>query len=335
MLFSIFLKKISIHLGRMKSEIIDKTKPYSKEIKWKSWYYTLSTLLLLIGSLSCTVLVHNYVLKIALGVLSGLLNIRMFVIYHDYVHNALLYKSKAAEKLFFVYGLYMLAPNGIWKKSHTYHHSYNSHLAKNDIGAFVTLPLNEYNALSPGEKRRYLLIRHPLTILLGYLSMFLINFCVIPFVTGPKKYVDSLVALVLHVAIGITIFIELGWLNYVCVWFLPFFVSHCIGTYLFYAQHNFPGAKLYKENWSYEQAALYSSSYMPMNRVMQWFTANIGFHHIHHINSTIPFYRLPEVMKDIKGLQNPGVTSLKFKDIRNCLRLKVYCTETDRLVPLR
>ena len=86
------------------------------------------------------------------------------------------------------------------------------------------------------------------------------------------------------------------------------------------------------EEWAYEKAALESSSFMKMNPVMNWLTANIGYHHIHHLNSRIPFYRLPEVMKDIPELQHPKITSLSLKDIMACLKLKVWDKEQGKMV---
>ena len=108
-----------------------------------------------------------------------------------------------------------------------------------------------------------------------------------------------------------------------------------IGAYLFYVQHNFPGVKFNdKKHWEYTEAALKSSSYLKMNRVMQWFSANIGFHHIHHLNSRIPFYRLPETMMAFKELQNPVISTLKIKDIVACLKLKLWDPEQNRMLTL-
>ena len=116
---------------------------------------------------------------------------------------------------------------------------------------------------------------------------------------------------------------------------LPHFISSALGAYLFYAQHNFPGAK-YKNDkeWTYEFSALESSSYMKMNKFMQWVTGNIGYHHIHHLNPSIPFYRLPEAMKAIPALQNPKTTSLCVWDIWNCLRLKLWDEELNSMSTL-
>ena len=106
-----------------------------------------------------------------------------------------------------------------------------------------------------------------------------------------------------------------------------------LGSYLFYAQHNFPAA-IYKPNteWNYAGAALESSSYMEMNKIGHWMTANIGYHHVHHLNSRIPFYRLPEAMAAIPELQRPGRTSLSPSNIIKCLRLKAWDPELNRMV---
>ena len=157
--------------------------------------------------------------------------------------------------------------------------------------------------------------------------------CVQSFLSNKKKHWDSLVVIIIHVSIAVYLFVHFGWLTWFLTFFLPFFLSHMLGSYLFYAQHNFPGAT-YRCNteWTYADAALESSSFMPMNPVMQWVTANIGFHHIHHLNSKIPFYRLPETMASIPELQTPGVTSLKPNDIIACLRLKVWDPEANKMI---
>ncbi len=186
------------------------------------------------------------------------------------------------------------------------------------------------------EKFGYLAIRHPLTIGLGYFSMFIFGMCIASFVSNPRKHFDSLIALVLHITASVLIFIFFGWQIWFCLFFLPFVVAFGLGAYLFYAQHNFPGVTFAENNeWAYEKAAMESSSYMVMNPVMAWLTGNIGYHHIHHLNSKIPFYRLPEVMGDFKELQNCKRTSLSPRAIIACLRLKIWDQEKHEMVGLR
>ncbi len=189
---------------------------------------------------------------------------------------------------------------------------------------------------SPRSKRAlYLFTRHPLTILFGYIFMFIFGMCINPFRNDPKKHFDCLIALVLHLAISVTLVVYCGWIGLLLSQTIPHFIAHAIGSYLFYAQHNFPGVSFNdRAGWTYEKAALESSSYMQMSPVMAWFTANIGYHHIHHLNSKIPFYRLPEVMAKMPELQNPRVTSLGIFDIIRCLKLKVWDVQAQRMVAL-
>ena len=115
---------------------------------------------------------------------------------------------------------------------------------------------------------------------------------------------------------------------------LPLNVAFVTGAYLFYAQHNFEDVKLRgRHEWEFTRAALESSSYMPMGPAMRWFTANIGYHHVHHLNSRIPFYRLPEAMAAIPELQHPGETRLRPRDILACLALKLWDADAQQMVP--
>ncbi|MGQ0507878.1 MAG: fatty acid desaturase, partial [Myxococcaceae bacterium] len=115
---------------------------------------------------------------------------------------------------------------------------------------------------------------------------------------------------------------------------IPMAIAFAVGGYLFYAQHNYPDAYFQKrEEWRYTQAALVSSSYMKMGPVMRYFTANIGFHHVHHLNPCIPYYRLPEAMDSMPALQSPGVTSLSPRAVAACFSLKLWDPRANRMVP--
>jgi omega-6 fatty acid desaturase (delta-12 desaturase) len=259
----------------------------------------------------------------------------MFVIYHDHQHHTILVKSPAANFIMTAFGIYMLAPTSIWKRSHDHHHNHNSKLFSASIGSFPIATKQKFSGMSPKEKNIYLAIRHPLTIGFGYLSMFVGGMCIGSFFSAPKKHFDSLLALVLHIAAAVCIIVFLDWQSWLLVYFIPFTIACGLGSYLFYAQHNFPGVTFAtNKEWAYEKAALESSSYMTMNPVMQWFTGNIGFHHIHHLNSKIPFYRLPEVMGHFPELQQCKTTSLKIKDVAACLRLKVWDTEKNKMTTI-
>jgi omega-6 fatty acid desaturase (delta-12 desaturase) len=179
----------------------------------------------------------------------------------------------------------------------------------------------------------YLFARHPLTILFGYFFVFFLGMVIFPLFRSPRKHYDCLLALLLHVALGVTLVMLFGWLTLGLTLVLPLFIGSAIGTYLFYAQHNFPGVIFKdKSGWTYEGAAMESSSFLKTCPIMAWFTANIGYHHIHHINHRIPFYRLPETYRAIPEFREVTTTSLHPRDIIRCLRLKVWCVETQRMV---
>jgi omega-6 fatty acid desaturase (delta-12 desaturase) len=124
-----------------------------------------------------------------------------------------------------------------------------------------------------------------------------------------------------------------GWAVGFTAVILPTALTHAAGAYLFYAQHNFPGMQIRgRHEWEYSFAATRSSSMFDMGPVMHWFTGNIGYHHVHHLNHRIPFYRLPEAMAAIPELQDPGRTSWHPRDVLACLRLKLWDTAQGRMV---
>lgn len=317
-------------------ELILATKPFAQEDRAKSWFYLISTLLMLAVALAGSYYIPYLAGRIVCSLLAGLLMVRMFIIYHDFQHHAILHRSVLADVIMSLYGLYVLVPASIWKRSHDYHHAHNCKLASASIGSYPIATKNIYLNMKPSERRLYLFIRHPLTVLMGYFIMFIYGMCISSLISSPRKHYDSLIALVGHAALTYFVIHKFGWQVWLLSVFIPIFIASAMGAYLFYAQHNFPGTTFSKkEEWKYEAAALESSSYMVMNPFMQFMTGNIGLHHIHHLNSRIPFYRLPEAMAALPELQQAKTTSLKPKDIIACFRLKVWDPERNRMIGFR
>lgn len=318
------------------AELILATKPFAKDDPAKSWWYILSTSFLLAFSLGATLLPIPWLAKGVCSILAGLLTLRLFVIYHDQQHHAILPNSKTAEFFMRLFGLYALSASSIWRSSHNHHHNHNSKLRGSHIGSFPIMTKTQF-LRSPKSKRiKYLFVRHPATIALGYLFMFVYGMCINPFLNNPRKHADCLIALLLHIGIGIALVLGFGWQELIFFQTIPSLIAFAMGTYLFYAQHNFPGVA-FRDNagWTYDKAALESSSFLKTGPVMQWFTGNIGYHHVHHLNAKIPFYRLPEAVQALPELQKPKVTTLKPTDIMKCLRLKVWDVDTQRMVGFR
>jgi omega-6 fatty acid desaturase (delta-12 desaturase) len=317
-------------------QLILATKPFAKEIIWKSWFHTLTTLAILTALFAGIFFLDNIYLRILCSIGAGLTIIRMFVIYHDHQHHSILYRNPLANVIFKAYGIFVLAPASIWKRSHDYHHNHNSKLFSASIGSYPVMTKQKFMQCSKAEQRGYLAIRHPLTIFFGYFTMFIYGMCIQSFMSAPRRHWDSLVSLIIHVTISVLIFVYFGWAIWLLAAIAPFMIAFMIGAYLFYAQHNFPGVVFKeKDNWCYEDAAMQSSSYMVMNPFWRWVTANIGYHHIHHINSRIPFYRLPEVMEKLPQLKEAKTTTLNPSDIIACFRLKVWDPEKKKMVGIR
>ncbi|MBP9901029.1 MAG: fatty acid desaturase [Verrucomicrobia bacterium] len=321
---------------RTGKELILATKPFAVDSTARSWWHVLSTALLLAASVAGTLWNFHLAGKIVCSLFTGLLILRLFVIYHDQQHHAILSQSRLAEGLMRIFGILALSPSSIWRSSHNYHHKHNSKLRSAHIGSFPIMTRAEYLKSSKTIRFKYLFMRHPLTILFGYLFAFLYGMCLYPFFNNPREHFDCLIAFLVHILIAMTLTYFFGWSALLLTQVIPHFIACAIGTYLFYAQHNFPGVSFYdRAGWAYEKAALESSSYLKTGPFWAWFTANIGYHHIHHLNARIPFYRLPEVFTRIPELKTPKTTSLRPVEIIRCLRLKVWDVEAQQMVGLR
>lgn len=322
---------------RTAKETLAFSKQFIGESRIRSWYEFLITLVLIAGMMTfCFLTSIPFLARLAASVICGLLYVRLFVIYHDYQHRAILLHSRTADLIMQGVGFLVLAPEHIWIRSHEHHHNNNSKLTMSGIGSYPIVSASRFRRLTPSQRGLYLLNRHPLTILLGYFTLFLYWLNVKSFIESPRRHADSLAACLVHAAIGAVIWFFFGFGVYVLTWFVPIFIMSAMGAYLFYCQHNFPGAK-FRENqdWSYTNAALSSTSFMVMSPVMHWFTANIGYHHVHHINSRIPFYRLPEAMKSMPELHGVSTTSWNPIDIWKCFRLKLWDEHSEKMITLR
>jgi omega-6 fatty acid desaturase (delta-12 desaturase) len=189
--------------------------------------------------------------------------------------------------------------------------------------------------MTPAQQRTYLFMRHPINIAMGYITIFMYSFCVHSVLNSFKKHWDCGLALVFHFTFGALLWWLGGWQAFVLTLLLPHVIACAMGSYLFYAQHNFPGATFRdSHDWEYAHAAIASTSHFKMNRLMQWFTANIGFHHVHHLNSRVPFYRLQEATQALPELVDAPITTFGISDLMACLRLKLWDEETGRMIGL-
>jgi len=311
------------------------SKAYAADQPGRSWWHLLSSLTLLAAGLGLAMFAPVAWIYIPASLFAGLMLVRVFIIYHDYMHGTILRQSTLARWIFHLYGLLVLSPPNIWKESHDDHHKNNSKSSGPAPGSFMVLTIEEYADASIWQRLAYRLVRHPLIIAAGYFTSFFWSITLYNFLSHPRRNYMAGLSIVLHVAVGVAL-LSVSWQALLWGMLVPMIIAGATGTYLFYAQHNFPGARRkHGDDWDYVYAALNSSSYMRMNKVLHWFTGNIGYHHVHHLNAKIPFYRLPEAMAGIRELQNNVSTSLHPVEVFRCLRLKLLDTESRSLVSFR
>lgn len=324
---------VGVRIGR---ELLEATRPFAKESRSKSWRLVITVFTLLIASLLGAGVAPWPWLKLIFSLCSAMLMVRAFITFHDYMHKAILVDSKIADWLFRIYSSLILVPKTAWHKSHNYHHGHVGKLDTFGIGSFPIMTTEMWQNASSYQRFYYRFQRHPLVILFGYLTVFAISLCLIPFLKNPIKHFDSLIALLSHIALIWVLWNFFGAETAFFVILLPMTLSCAFGAYLFFAQHSFKRMKVISpEAWNYYRAALESSSYLKLNRFLQWVTGNIGYHHIHHLNVRIPFYRLPEAMASIPELQSPVTTDLSLTEMVNCFRSCLWNEQEQRMVSYR
>lgn len=309
---------------RLGKELLVASKEFAIEQRYRSWWCLLSTLILYFISLAAIAASPTWMLSLPCSVLSGLLVVRIFIIYHDFQHGTILTRSWLARGILDTFGVLVLCPASIWNRSHNHHHAQNSKIQLLNVGSFPIMTLENYKTSTAKQRLSYAFSRHPLTIMLGYLTIFFWGISLRSFWVNPREHYDAGIAVLVHLLlVGFLLWYAPAIALFAVI--IPLVIACGTGSYLFYAQHNFPGVRLFdKEHWNYVAAAIESSSYMKMGPIMHWFTGNIGYHHVHHLNAKIPFYRLPEAMAAIPEMQAPKTTSLSIMDIYKCFRLKVW-----------
>ncbi len=327
---------------RTAKELLAASKPFQEENRLRSWLHFAETwgvfaALMVIASGALSFL-HPFLgslwLRIPVAILEGLVIVRVFILFHDFMHLAYLRGSFVAKWIMYAYGVYVMTPPNAWRASHNYHHAHTAKIVGSHVGSYMMVTTEMWKKMTPKERSSYKLLRHPALIFMAYFTVFGIGMCVSPFRRNPKKHWDSALSIVVQVVGNVLTFWLGGWEIWLCCWFLPLFVATMTGAYLFYAQHNFPEMNVQpRESWEYTRAAIESSSYMKLGPVLNWLTGNIGYHHVHHLNPGIPFYRLPEAMQGIPELQSPlGTTSLSPSDIAACFRQKLWDQEQGKMV---
>src|SRR6266581_4858845 len=241
----------------------------------------------------------SYWLVVPLAILAGGFLVRMFIIHHDCGHGSFFKSRKANDILGFITGVLTFAPYYHWRWEHALHHATSGDLDRRGMGDIWTLTVQEYLESSRWQRFAYRLARNPVVLfVIAPFFMFLVKHR-FPKAKASQRERHSVYwtnLAILGLAAGLSwIF---GLKSYLLIQLMVMGVAGSAGVWLFYVQHQFEGVYWERrEQWDYAQAALQGSSFYKLPRLLQWFSGNIGFHHIHHLSPRIPNYHLEKCHK--------------------------------------
>jgi omega-6 fatty acid desaturase (delta-12 desaturase) len=290
---------------------------YQTPHTWKSIWQLCNSLIpfFILWYLMVLTIEINYGLTLLLALPTAGFLVRLFIIQHDCGHGSFFDSRKANDLVGLFCSLFTLTPYYYWQKSHAIHHANAGNLEHRGIGDVYTMTVNEYLQQSGWGKLRYRLYRHPF-ILFGLIPTFL--FVVLQRVptsqaTAMKRVEASVHWTNLAIALlaGGMIWL-VGWQAFLLIHTPVVVIASSIGAWLFFIQHQFEDAYwASNETWDYTLAALQGSSYYKLPKILQWFTGNIGFHHIHHLSPRIPNYLLERCHDENPMFQETVVLTLR------------------------
>ncbi len=293
--------------------------------------------LVLLWILIWAALDFGYWFGLLLAVPAAGLLVRLFMIQHDCGHGAFFRHRLANDWVGRVLGVLTLTPYDFWRRTHAIHHASSGNLDQRGIGDIDTLTVREYLALSRWGRLRYRLYRHPIVMFgIGPAYLFILQHR-LPVGLMRRGWQPWLSTMATNAAIAAVIgtliwFIGLG--SFLLVHLPIMLLAASVGVWLFYVQHQFEDTFWAEDRaWNVHAAALHGSSHYDLPAVLRWFSANIGVHHVHHLCSRIPYYRLPDVLREHPELVATGRLTL-IESLR-CVRLVLWDERKRRLISFR
>lgn len=297
-------------------QLVSQLKPFTKVHTGRSVWELAVTLAPFFGLVLAMLwaVSAGYLFALALVPVAGLLLLRTFIIQHDCGHGAFLNKRASNDTLGRALGVLTFTPYDCWRRSHTLHHASTGNLDARGFGDVDTLTVREFRSRGWLGRFFYRLYRHPVVLFgIGPAYLFILRHRLpIGLMKEGARYWVSALSTNLATAGILAVLMAMFGIGTTLLVVVPtLLVAATTGVWLFYVQHQFEQAHWDRqENWSFHEAALKGSSYLDLPQPLQWFTGNIGIHHVHHLASRIPFYRLPRVLA-------------AFPQLRTCNRLTV------------
>lgn len=310
---------------------------YNQPDTWRSIWQILNSVgpYLLLWYIMYLSLSISYWLTLALSVLAAGFLVRIFIIFHDCGHGSFFRSARANRVTGTILGSMVFTPHDRWHKDHHIHHNTVGNLDKRGVGDVWTATVQEYKEMSPGKKRIYRIYRHPLILFgIGPFFLFVLWF------RWPKKGLNRkqrgnlLISNLIIAAMVTGGILLMGWKAFLMIQVPVMYFATSAGTWLFYVQHQFEDVIWSGDkDWDYEKMALEGSSYMKFPKILQWFSGNIGFHHVHHLGPRIPNYKLERCHRENSMFS--GIRPITMIKSFQTMGLKLWDENLDRLVSFR
>lgn len=313
--------------------------PYRQPVRWRSAFQLANTTVLLAAFWYAALLSLQvgYWLTLLAAIPAAFMLVRLFMLQHDCGHGAFFRSQPANNLVGSILGVFTLVPYAYWRRTHAIHHATSGNLDARGLGDIDTLTVREYLSRSRFRRLMYRLYRHPVVLLLvGPTWQFILKHR-LPLDIPRTWRREALGVQATNLALAVLVaamWWAVGIERFLLVQLPITLIAGTIGVFLFYVQHQYEDTYWrYRETWNYFHAGLEGASHLTMPKVLQWCTANIGLHHIHHINSRIPNYHLQRAYDAHPELRQ--VTCLSLWQSVGTLRLTLWDEDAGRLVGFR
>lgn len=316
-------------------EIKSVIKPYAKSDTRKAIWQLINSVgpYLILWAAMIWSIRFSYWLTLGFAFFAAFFMVRIFILFHDCGHNSLFPSLKMNRIVGFILGVITFTPSEQWWRSHAIHHASSGNLDKRGIGDVITWTVEEYQSKPRIAKIGYRAFRNPLVMfLLGPIWIFLIANRIPKMKLGKREarfqWWHNLALLLLIVVMSLTI----GFRNYALIQLPIIWLGGLVGIWLFFVQHQYEGVYWQRsDNWDYVASALQGASYYELPKIFQWFSGNIGFHHLHHLSPAIPNYNLQECYLNNEILRSNSKKIRFFEGLRS-VGLDLIDEKSGRLV---
>lgn len=275
---------------------------------------------------------YPFFLTLVLALTASAFLVRVFILFHDCVHNSLFSRQSLNTFFGYVLGVLVFTSFEDWRFAHLRHHGTYANLDARGFGDIWTMTLSEYENSPKKIQLQYRLYRNPVVMFgLGAMFTFLLANRLPSREVKQKQRRSVLLTNLLIFAVILIAIQFFGWRIYLGIQLPVFWIAGAAGVWLFYVQHQFPGGYwAHKGEWEPLRAAMEGSSFYKMPTVLRWFSGNIGYHHIHHLNPQIPNYHLKECYDAVPALQT--ISPLTIKGSLSCIRLNLWDEKRQEMI---